>query len=42
MHTDSADVEHEDAEDCSKRLNHTNRIELYKNICKLENKSLLY
>ena len=42
MHNDSADVEQEDAEDGSKRLNQKDRIELYTNIFKIESKSLLY
>ena len=42
MHNDSADAEGTDVEDSAKRITQKDRIELYKNVCKLETKSLLY
>ena len=42
MHNDSADIEEKDVEDSAKQINENERIELYKSVCKLETKSLLY
>jgi len=41
-HNDSADIEQKDVEDSVKQISQNEKIELYKNICRLETKSLLY
>jgi len=42
MHNDSADSDSNNDEESAKKINQKERIELYKIVCKLETKSLLY